>query len=312
MRFAIVLAVWLAICGESRAQSVNAADEAFAKGRALMAAKRYPEACAAFELSQQLDPQYGTQYNLAGCYAALGKVATAWKLYRELARSDTNATRRARSEELARQIAKQVPKLRIRVDPQSAGLKVRVGTIDVTTLLGAELPFDFGRYAIEARLSGYQPVRREVDVQEPGQTREIEIVLEREPVAEAVAGAPAAPAAPGRVAVAPSRRARHGTIALAGGGAVLGFGLFAGWRALVNRDAARELCNDDACADRDVAQARTDRARLWGNLSTVTVIAGAIGIAGGVYLRWTSRTHAVQVGTTVGPAATTLVLRGAF
>src|SRR6185436_20903323 len=105
MRAVIAIAILLALGGEGRAQSAKAAEEAFEKGRKLMAARSYADACAAFELSQRLDPQYGTQFNLAGCYAELGKIATAWKLYSELAGSDKNATRRARAGELAAQLA---------------------------------------------------------------------------------------------------------------------------------------------------------------------------------------------------------------
>ena len=77
MRVVIATAIVLGLGGVARAQSVKAAEEAFEKGRELMEAKSYADACAAFELSQRLDPQYGTQYNLAGCYAAQDKIVAA-------------------------------------------------------------------------------------------------------------------------------------------------------------------------------------------------------------------------------------------
>src|SRR5688572_25234726 len=273
MRFVVAVAMWLALGGESRAQSAKAAEEAFEKGRELMASKSYAEACAAFELSQRLDPQYGTQFNLAGCYAALDKIATAWKLYRELARGDTNAQRRARSGALAKQLAKRVPKLRIRVDQPYERLKVAVGETDVTALIGAEIPFDLGRYVIEARLPRYRPFRRELDLDTPGKVHELEIVLEpeaRSAPKPAGGGEGERPGGSGGGPPGAGSRGRYGLIAMGSGGAVVGFGLFAGWRALVNRDASRELCNATSCPDRPGSETKADRARLWGTLSTVT------------------------------------------
>jgi hypothetical protein len=318
VRFVLAVAMWLALGGEGHAQpakateAAKAAEAAFEKGRKLMASKSHAEACAAFELSQRLDPQYGTQFNLAGCYTALDKIATAWKLYRELSRSDNNAPRRARSGALAKQLAKRVPKLRIRVEPQPEGLKVLVGTIDVTALLGVELPFDLGPYAIEARAPDHLPFREEIELDAPGKVREIEIVLEPEPppgTKPAPGGEGEGPAPPGPGVAGSSPRGRYGVIAMAGGGGVLGFGLFAGWRALVNRNVSRDLCSAGSCPDRPGSEARADRARLWGNLSTVTVIVGAVAVAGGVYLWRSGRVRAVPA---AAPDAVSLVLSGVF
>jgi hypothetical protein len=314
MRVVIATAIVLGLGGAARAQSVKAAEEAFETGRKLMEAKSYADACAAFELSQRLDPQYGTQYNLAGCYAAQDKIATAWNLYRELARGDTNAQRRARSGALAAQLAARVPKLRIRVEPAGVpGLKVVAGATDVTSLIGAELPFDRGRYVVDAQLPGHRPFRAEIDVDASGRVRELAIAFEREP---ALAG-PVRPdgsgagAHPSAADAGAARRGDYGKLAIAGGGVLLGFGLFAGWRAIANRDESRDLCSTDACPDRPGSVAAVDRARLWGNLSTATVITGAIGIAGGVYL-WRTRGRGVQLAPAAGPAAASLILRGAF
>ncbi|HEY1549617.1 MAG TPA: tetratricopeptide repeat protein, partial [Kofleriaceae bacterium] len=82
----------------------HVADETFERGRALMAKKQYAEACAAFEQSQRLDPQFGTLFNLADCEVQLGKLATAWGRYRELERTDSNQERRALSAQLATQL----------------------------------------------------------------------------------------------------------------------------------------------------------------------------------------------------------------
>ena len=61
-----------------------AAEAAFLRGKELMKEGYLAEACDAFARSQRLDPQLGTQYNLALCYEQLGRTASAWALYREL------------------------------------------------------------------------------------------------------------------------------------------------------------------------------------------------------------------------------------
>lgn len=291
-----MIAVGLVIGGESLAQSTKAADQAFEKGRTLMAKKSYAEACAAFELSQRLDPQYGTQFNLAGCYVALDKLATAWKLYHELAGSDRNAARRLRASELASELAPRVPKLRVHIDPRFSGARVLVGETDMTALADSEIPLDGGHYVLAASLPGFLPFRREIDIESGSDVRQVEIVLTPEPVLPQV----------------PAPRAQYGKVSVVGGGALVGFGGFAAWRLVVNRDESRDLCNLRDCPDRPGSQASIDRARLWGDISTIAIVVGAVGIAGGIYLWRTSHPQTVHVGAAVEPASASLVLSGAF
>ena len=62
-------------------RDIATATALFDRGRELLKQHSYQEACAAFENSQQLDPQFGTLYNLAECSTQLGKLATAWLAY---------------------------------------------------------------------------------------------------------------------------------------------------------------------------------------------------------------------------------------
>ena len=65
---------------------------------------RVSEACPLFEQSQRLDAGIGTQYNLAACYEALGRVASAYALFLEV-----SATAQARGQtERARAAAQAV------------------------------------------------------------------------------------------------------------------------------------------------------------------------------------------------------------
>src|SRR5262249_44729364 len=99
-------------------------DEAFRKGRELMKAGRYAEACLQFELSEKLDPELGTQFNIAQCDEKTGKLATALALYKELSAKDTNAQRRATEIDLAAQLEHRVPKVVVQMATVPPGVQV--------------------------------------------------------------------------------------------------------------------------------------------------------------------------------------------
>ena len=96
---ALVLAYVLAHAGHgtpaaAQGQPSPAADAAFQRGREALQIGKYVEACAAFEESQRLTPQFLTQFNIALCDEQLGKLAAALAFHRELAAHDDNAVRR--------------------------------------------------------------------------------------------------------------------------------------------------------------------------------------------------------------------------
>ena len=78
------------------------AEELFAEGRRLMAAKDYAAACPKFARSQALDPAPGTALNLATCYERAGKLASAsvaFKIAQAFAEARRPAGARDRGEE---------------------------------------------------------------------------------------------------------------------------------------------------------------------------------------------------------------------
>src|SRR5260221_7405355 len=62
-----------------------AAEALFRAGRAAADKGDYVTACPKFEESNRLDPEVGTVFNLADCDEHLGKVASAWQLFKEVA-----------------------------------------------------------------------------------------------------------------------------------------------------------------------------------------------------------------------------------
>ena len=80
-----IAAICLALAlggGAAHAQAPSdkaaAAEALFQDARALSAKKDYAGACPKFKASYELDPGYGVLFNLAECYANLGKTASAW------------------------------------------------------------------------------------------------------------------------------------------------------------------------------------------------------------------------------------------
>ena len=71
--------------GLARAETSDAvaAQALFDQARALMTSGKASEACPKFAESQRLDPGVGTLLNLAACYEASGRPASAWSTFLE-------------------------------------------------------------------------------------------------------------------------------------------------------------------------------------------------------------------------------------
>jgi hypothetical protein len=162
------------------AATTKAAEDTFNKGRELMQQGQYAGACAEFEHSQALDPQFGTQYNLAGCYAKLGKLASAWKLYRDVAQRDGNTTRRERAADQVTALARRTPKLKLVLAGKPAGVQITVDGSDAAALIGMETPLDPGSHAVAVDAPGFRPWRKTVAVTSNGKV--VIVVIHLEPV----------------------------------------------------------------------------------------------------------------------------------
>ncbi|TMQ17679.1 MAG: PEGA domain-containing protein, partial [Deltaproteobacteria bacterium] len=155
----------------------KAAEEAFARGFALMKQGKYAEACAAFEASQRLDPGFGTQYNLAACYEKLGKLAAAWKLYRELAQRDDKLERRPKAVRLEATLAGRVPKLKLLLSKQPEGMQVLLDGVSISAQDAVEAPVDLGKHALVVAAPGYRTWRKVIDVPQEGKIVTVKIDL---------------------------------------------------------------------------------------------------------------------------------------
>lgn len=291
MRAASSVIALVALSGVASADPEMTADKEFQRGRELMKAKRYAEACQAFERSQKLDPQFGTLYNLAQCDVEVGKLASAWAAYRELARADTNADRKVEAATRAKALAPQIPKLIVTSPTHPPGLSITVDGTDVTSLLGIENPLDAGSYTILATAPGFQTYTSTVELV-PNQVATTAIRLVPTDAAED-------PNTPHAVVMAMHRRESRGKLVALSGGIVATIGLGFGAAAYVENQC-------DGCDAQKLAS-QSHRAVILGDVSTAVTAAGLVSLAVGVYL-WKTTPHRMIV----APTGTGVALSGVF
>jgi hypothetical protein len=154
---------------EAQAQSDSAAARAlFAEGRSLMESERYAEACPKFEESLRLDNGMGTQFNLAHCWDKLGRTASAWALFLDVAaaaRAGNQPQREAAARERAKVLEPKLTRLRIEVSDAAPNTKVERDGQDVgKAAWGTGVPVDPGKHVVRVTAPGKKPWSDEVDV----------------------------------------------------------------------------------------------------------------------------------------------------
>lgn len=297
----------------------------FERGRALMKASKYAEACDAFAHSQQLDPGWGTLYNLARCRELEGKLATALAIFRELERPDTypalpgevapdrDRARRKDAGARASALEKRVPRLRLTSSEAVAGLVVTLDGADVTGLVGTDHPVDLGVHQVHATAPAHRPFDATAEIRVEARTTTVVVELApadppsqtatppTEPPASPDIGArgiaPAAPAGPPTDRHAtdepahPGRapRATYGLITAAAGGGLVLTGLVFGQLARSRWQSAQDQCSGLICSSASsLNDGPVGEARTRATLSTVLVVGGAATIGVGAFLYFTS------------------------
>jgi len=296
---------------------VSAADEAFKKGRELLKAGKYAEACVQFEQSQALDPALGTLFNIAQCDERIGKLATALAAYREVIAKDTNQTRRQTASENAGNLQPRVPRLVVQVPP---GARHVIVTLDGKRSIDAGEPveLDMGDYTIEVHADGMADYTTQAKITDEGKTVTITAKLIPGKSEELVRiDHKVKHDDDGAIEPAPrSHRKLYGIAAMAAGGAGLVTGVIFGGLASSKWSDAKAVCGGTTCttqADADRASALGDQARSKANVSTGLVVAGGVIAAVGVVIYVTAPSeHAVRVAAHASPDGGSVTLSGRF
>jgi serine/threonine-protein kinase len=316
--------VLLCAAGAARAD-VNAQDHALARAlfdqaRDLMDKGKHAEACPKLEESQRLDPGIGTLFNLAHCYEQIGRTASAWSLFLDVAvqaKANNQPDREKAARQRAKSVEPRVPKLAVVVSEaaQVPGIEVRRdGTVVGKAMWGAPMPADPGPHAIEASAPGKKKWSAQVRVEPGAPPASVTVpALEDESAgaiaAPGVAGPAAAitgPSVAPRGAVGPqpsSPAADQGASAgsqqrlfgvVVGGAGLVGLGI-GGVLALGAKSRyaeAEAYCRGSLCTQ--AGQDIHDEARSRGNVATIVGVVGLAALAGGAVLYFTAPTNATQ------------------
>jgi len=280
-----------------------AAEALFQEARQEMAGGQYAKACVKLEESERLAPAPGTAFNLADCYTHIGRVASAWSLFRDVEGETQAAGQHSRAQEAGRRAAKlepSLPRIRIEVVEASDDLEIRRdGLVVGRGQWSVEVPVDLGEHVITAAAPHKQPWKTALNVARPA-----EVLVVTIPALSAAGGA-AAPAPPMPI-VAPEARAgiapgpppasppgadlarapvapTH-TPAVVLGATGLGLLVAAGVTVAI-AVSIYPKCPDGNCSS---SQAYNDstRARTLGNIATGLGVAGALGVGAGAILWW--------------------------
>ncbi len=263
----------------------------------LMADGRFLEASAKLEESMRLDPGLGTQYQLADCYEHVGKTASAWAAYLQIA-ATAHGSGQAEREKVARARVKaleaKVPHLVIVVplESRTSDLEVkRDGTVVGPAQFDTLIPLDPGPHSVSATARG-KSWEQQTTLTIDGATSKVTIPVLGEdapPPPIAAAEPTPAPAQHEGPAEPPSSGGTQRTLGVITGAVGLvgiGLGTFFGVQSMGKSSDADQECDATGCSPAGFTL-RND-AISAGNLATISFIAGGVLFAGGVTLYLTA------------------------
>lgn len=289
----LVLASPAMVSAQEAAQGANdkaAAQALFDGGMRLFNEGSFAEACAQFEASLEVLEAMGTKGKLAECYEKVGRTASAWATYREVAvlaersnqmrRKEIATERATRLEGLLAHLTIHVPKP-VRVPGLSItrnGAPIGIGAFDVA------IAVDPGPQTIVVSAQGHETWQTELVI-EPSANESITIAaLESVPTPMATTEARSEPVRTS------SLKPMIGMSALGVGGASLIVSVVLGFKAKSDYDAAFDdgLCDDQGgCTDKGFTT--TDDAKTLANVATGFGVAGLLLAGAGTYLWLSSR-----------------------
>jgi serine/threonine-protein kinase len=275
-----------------------AAEVLFEEAKRLASEGDHARACPKLEESQRLDPGLGTLYRLADCYEHVGRTASAWAAFREVAAAAKNAGQLARADDAKKRadvLETTLARCEIRVAaPDTPGLVVTRGSTEVGRGQWSVLvPVDPGEVTVQASAPGRKTQTLSVRVVAGATTRLDVPALEILP-APVAAAAPTGDRAAASLRTPPlDERSTWGTphtlalVAAAAGVVGVGVGSAFGLVSLARKGDADAHCDAANTCDAAGLQLRRD-AISAGNLSTVGFAVGGVLLAGGAVLWFTA------------------------
>lgn len=321
---AAILTAATALPTPAWAQSVSpsrdsiAAQTLFDVAKRLMGEGKFADACPKLEESQRLDPAIGTHFTMAECYERVGRLATAWVTYLDVA-SDAAAQKRSDREQYAKKRAAALEprliRLAVVVPPASATKDLQIrrdGELLREAQWGLPVPVDPGSHTVSASAPGKTTWQATVAATEEGKTLSLEVprLAGANGVASAAGTSPAptgpvATSATATSATTTSATPATATLASHGDGsatpsgglggqrvwalAVAGVGVAGvvvgsifGAEALSKHSDSQTQCPSGACTPAGMSDVQSGQSA--GNVSTIAFGVGGIAIAGAAAL----------------------------
>lgn len=282
----------------------------------------------------------GARLMLGECNKREGKLASAWRAYREAIDVATRIDQPIRAEQAARLAASLEPRLaKFKMQwPEEAwqmpGLEIRIDekVVDVKTVR-MDVPVDIGEHVIAVSAQGKKRVEKTFVVQNDGVTLDVAVeppvavdpplppekpkptveVAPAVPAPDVVDYKPVVPVKPVvmRPVVSPAEQQRKtaGYALVGAGAAALVVGGAVGIVSLDKRNASNDgFCQGNLCKPAGIAL--REESMVAGDAATVLLMAATgFGVTGGLLLHWPSK-KAERVGLAVGP--TGFEVRGSF
>jgi hypothetical protein len=258
-----------------------ASQAVFEEAQALMAAGKTAEACARYEETLRLDGGMSTQFRLGECYEKLGRLASAWVMYVDVANA-ASAAQLADREKFARDkaaaIKPRLATLTVAVPDAVAAIPgftlERDGKAIGRVQWGAAVPVDPGTHRVVATAPGRASWSKEVAVQGEATATRVDVPV--------LVNAPGAADRPGTAAPRAPESSIRGPVGLVIGGvgvAAMAVGVGVGVAAKSKYDGAGSHCQGSFCDAEGLSI--TDSARTQGTAATVVFVVGAAALVGG-------------------------------
>ncbi len=315
----------------------TASEALFAQGKLLQDKGDYEHACPKFaEVTRLLPGKIGALLQLATCYEAAGKIASAKTSYEAAERAATAADdpRAATAHGKSASLAPRVPRLTLIVPPAVQTLKGFTLQRDALDLgapqWGAPIPLDPGRHLVSASAPGKKPWSTPVDVAE-GASVSVEIPPLDDEARAALAPLPGVSAPTPAPAIHPPLIPASGGVRpwvwIVGGAGLAMLGVAAGFGidGLFAKSALAEHCGPDygstLCKETTATYDPTaDNARKSRGLAVFVGVGGAGAIALGAAVvgfasapaSGTTPAGRVQVIPVVGGNGAGLTVQGGF
>ena len=166
-----------------------------------MGSDKYAEACPKFEESLRLDAGMGTQFNLAHCWEKLGRSASAWALFLDVAaaaKASDQPEREAAAKDRASALEGKLTRLRLVVPEPADNAKIYRDEQEVgSAAWGTAMPIDPGNHVIRVEAPGKKAWTQELKLPPNARTFSVTVpTLESLPVAQQMSAEPKAATAP--------------------------------------------------------------------------------------------------------------------